>query len=211
MLNDIGGDVYEVDLSEIEPGNARVRLINFSPDAGAIDLLETGGDEWFSDVDLGNASDYRDIASATYSADVRGDDDRSLLTVSELPFEETRVYDVVVLGADRGRIRSNCSRWSPPSHHRAGRSWDSRDRAATPALRFVNAASDAPPADVYLNDAEIAQTSNSTAGIEILVTGAGDDLEAAPEPICGHWLRAGAAAHHQGAGRGRVRRRYRRK
>ena len=34
LLNDIGGAVYDVDLSEIEPGNARVRLINFSPDAG---------------------------------------------------------------------------------------------------------------------------------------------------------------------------------
>ena len=53
LLNDIGGDIYDVDLSEIEPGNARVRLINFSPDAGEIDLLETGGDEWFGDVDLG--------------------------------------------------------------------------------------------------------------------------------------------------------------
>src|SRR5918995_246027 len=61
LLNDIGGAVYDVDLSEIEPGNARVRLINFSPDGGAIDLLETGGDEWFGDVDLGEASDYRDI------------------------------------------------------------------------------------------------------------------------------------------------------
>ena len=29
LLNDIGGDIYEVDLSEIEPVNARVRLINF--------------------------------------------------------------------------------------------------------------------------------------------------------------------------------------
>ncbi len=62
LLNDIGGDIYDVDLSEIEPGNARVRLINFSPDAGAIDLLETGGDEWFGDVELGGASDYQDIA-----------------------------------------------------------------------------------------------------------------------------------------------------
>src|SRR5215213_2662718 len=86
LLDEIGGDLYEVDLSEIEPGSARVRLINTAPDAGAIDLLETGGDEWFGDVDLGAASDYRDIAPGTYSADVRGEDDRSLLTVSELPF-----------------------------------------------------------------------------------------------------------------------------
>ncbi|MDF3018293.1 MAG: LPXTG-motif cell wall anchor domain protein, partial [Thermomicrobiales bacterium] len=59
LLNDIGGDIYDVDLSEIEPGNARVRLINFSPDAGDIDLLETGGDEWFGNVALGDASEYR--------------------------------------------------------------------------------------------------------------------------------------------------------
>ena len=63
LLNEIGGDVYDVDLSEIEPGNARVRLINFSPDAGDVDLLETGGDEWFGNVGLGDASDYRDIAA----------------------------------------------------------------------------------------------------------------------------------------------------
>jgi hypothetical protein len=42
LLNDIGGAVYEVDLSEIEPGQARVRLLNFSPDAGDVDLLEKG-------------------------------------------------------------------------------------------------------------------------------------------------------------------------
>src|SRR5215204_5543579 len=98
LLNDIQGAVYDVDLSEIEPGNARVRLINFSPDAGEIDLLETGGDEWFGDVDLGGAADYQDIAPGTYSADVRGDDDQVLSTVADLTFEETRVYDVVVFG-----------------------------------------------------------------------------------------------------------------
>ena len=68
LLNDIGGDIYDVDLSEIEPGNARVRLLNFSPDAGAIDLLETGGDEWFGDVELGEASDYSDIAASSASS-----------------------------------------------------------------------------------------------------------------------------------------------
>src|SRR5919112_1707417 len=117
LLNDIGGAVYDVDLSEIEPGQARVRLLNLSPDAGAIDLLETGGDEWFGGVELGDASDYSDLAPGTYSADVRGDDDRSLLTVSELPFEETRVYDVVVLGEiadDSLAVQSLVTTVSPP-------------------------------------------------------------------------------------------------
>src|SRR5215218_7196482 len=155
-LNDIGGEVYEVDLSEIEPGNARVRLINFSPDAGDVDLLETGGDEWFGDVDLGEASDYLDIAPGTYSADVRGDDDRVLLTVSELPFDETRVYDVVVLGQiadDSLEVQSLVTTVSPSCGEVLGLPGESSDAC----VRLVHAAPDAPPVDVYLNDAEIAQ------------------------------------------------------
>src|SRR5215208_2206404 len=216
LLNDIGGEIYDVDLSEIEPGNARVRLINFSPDAGAVDLLETGGDEWFGDVDLGDASDYRDIAPGTYSADVRGDDDRSLLTVSELPFEETRVYDVVVLGQiadDSLELQSLVTTVSPSCGEVLGLEGSSSDAC----VRLVHAAPDAPPVDAYLNDAQSSQTlefgtateyvlarSGAARGIrvtatgtpveeaiidtgldfdpgqayELLVTGAGDDLEA---------------------------------
>src|SRR5215212_2577361 len=156
LLNDIGGDVYDVDLSEIEPGQARVRLINFSPDAGDVDLLETGGDEWFSDVGLGEASDYADIAPGTYSADVRSGDDRSLLTVSELPFEETRVYDVVVLGQvadDSLELQSLVTTVSPSCGEGLGMEGSSSDAC----VRLVHAAPDAPPVDVYLNDAQIAQ------------------------------------------------------
>src|SRR5215208_753766 len=157
LLNDIGGDIYDVDLSEIEPGNARVRLINFSPDAGDVDLLETGGDEWFGDVGLGEASDYEDIAPGTYSADVRGgDDDRVLQTVADLTFEETRVYDVVVLGQmadDSLALQSLVTTVSPSCAEVLGLEGASSDAC----VRLVHAAPDAPPADVYLNDAEIAQ------------------------------------------------------
>jgi hypothetical protein len=156
LLNDIQGAIYDVDLSEIEPGNARVRLINFSPDAGVVDLLETGGDEWFGDVDLGGASDYRDIAPGTYSADVRGDEDRVLLTIPELSFEETRVYDVVVLGqiADESiAVQSLVTNVSPPCAEVLGLEGAGSDAC----IRLVHAAPDAPPVDIYVNDAQIAQ------------------------------------------------------
>ena len=156
LLNEIGGDVYEVDLSEIEPGNARVRLLNFSPDAGDVDLLETGGDEWFGDVGLGEASDYQDLAPGTYSADVRGEDDRVLLTVSELPFEETRVYDVVVLGQiadDSLELQSLVTTVSPSCVEVLELEGSSSDAC----VRLVHAAPDAPPVDVYLNEAQIAE------------------------------------------------------
>src|SRR5215207_1207437 len=156
LLNDIGGAIYDVDLSEIEPGNARVRLINFSPDAGDVDLLETGGDEWFGNVGLGDASDYRDIAPGTYSADVRGDDDRVLLTVSELPFEETRVYDVVVLGQiadDSLEVQSLITTVSPSCAEVLGLEGASSDAC----VRLVHTAPDEPPIDVYLNDTQLSQ------------------------------------------------------
>jgi hypothetical protein len=156
LLNDIGGAIYDVDLSEIEPGNARVRLINFSPDAGPVDLLETGGDEWFGDVDLGEVSDYRDIAPGSYSADLRGDEDRVLRTIPDLSFEETRVYDVIVLGQvadDSIEVRALVTDVSPPCAEVLG-----LDGAGSDAcIRLVHAAPDAPPIDVYLNDAQIAQ------------------------------------------------------
>jgi len=157
LLNDIGGDIYDVDLSEIEPGQARVRLINFSPDAGDVDLLETGGDEWFGDVGLGEAADYTDIAPGTYSADVRGgDDDRVLETVTDLTFEETRVYDVVVLGQvadDSISVQSLITTVSPSCTEVLQLEGSSSDAC----IRLVHTAPDAPPIDVYLNDTPIVE------------------------------------------------------
>src|SRR5215207_1739 len=174
LLNDIGGDVYDVDLSEIEPGQARVRLINFSPDAGDVDLLETGGDEWFGDVGLGEASDYEDIAPGTYSADVRGgDDERVLQTVADLTFEETRVYDVVVLGQiadDSLALQSLVTTVSPSCAEVLGLEGASSDAC----VRLVHAAPDAPPADVYLNDAEIAQNLEFLTATEYVAVPSGD-------------------------------------
>jgi Domain of unknown function (DUF4397) len=174
LLNDIGGDIYDVDLSEIEPGNARVRLLNFSPDAGAIDLLETGGDEWFGDVELGEASDYSDIAPGTYSADVRGEEDRVLLTVSELPFEETRVYDVVVLGQvadDSLELQSLVTTVSPSCGEVLGLEGSSSDAC----VRLVHTAPDAPPVDVYLNDAQIAENLEFGTATEYVLAPSGAD------------------------------------
>ena len=181
LLNDIGGAVYDVDLSEIEPGNARVRMLNLSPDAGELDLLETGGDEWFGNVALGDASDYRDVAPGSYSADLRGEDDRVLLTVADLAFEETRVYDVVALGQvadDTLEVQSLITSVSPPCAEVLGIEGAGSDAC----VRIVHAAPDTPPVDLYVNDAQIAQNLEFGTATEYVAvpSGAGRGVRVTP-------------------------------
>ncbi len=155
LLNDLQGAIYDVNLDEIEPENARVRLINLSPEAGAVDLLETGGDEWFGDVDLGEATDYRDVAPGSYSADLRGEDDRVLQTIANLAFNETSVYDIVVLGLisdDSLSVQALETVVSPPCGEVVGITAAPTDAC----VRIVHAAQDAPAVDVYVNEAQIA-------------------------------------------------------
>lgn len=156
LLNDINGAIYDVNLDEIEPGNARVRLINLSPDAGEVDLMETGGDEWFGNVGLGASADYRDIAPGTYSSDLRGEDDRVLRTVANLTFDETRVYDVLILGQvadDSLTVNALETSVSPPCAEVLGLAAEGGDAC----IRLVHAAQDAPAIDVYMNEAQIAE------------------------------------------------------
>lgn len=151
-LNEVAGAVYTVDLSEIEPGNARVRLINLSTDADDIDLLETGGEEWFGGVGIGDAADYTTLPAGTYSADVRGTDDRVLATLGGLEFVDTRVYDVIALGQVVDGSLSLAALETlvtPPCVRVLGIEADASDAC----LRVVHAAPDAPPVDIYLNDA----------------------------------------------------------
>ena len=174
LLNDIQGAVYEVDLSEIEPGNARVRAINLAPDVGAADLLETGGDEWFGDLDLGAASDYRDVPPGTYSLDVRGEEDRILTTVADVAFEETRIYDVVILGQladDSLSVLSLVTQVSPPCAEVLGLEGEGGDAC----ILFVHAAPDAPPVDIYLSDALIAENLEYGVATEYVAVASGDD------------------------------------
>jgi hypothetical protein len=155
LLNDLQGAVYDVNLDEIEPENARVRLINLSPEAGEVDLLETGGDEWFGSVGLGSVTDYRDVAPGSYSADLRGEDDRVLRTIANLTFDETSVYDIVVLGLisdDSLTVQVLETVVSPPCSEVVGITASPTDAC----VRIVHAAQDAPGADVYVNEAQIA-------------------------------------------------------
>jgi hypothetical protein len=155
-LNEIAGEVFTIDLSEIEPGDARVRLINLATDTGNIDFLETGGDEWFGDIGLGESSDFQSLPRGTYTADLRGEDGRVLQTLAGLTFQDTRVYNLVALGQiydDTLTVKVLVTRVTPP----CARVLEITGSGGDACLRLVHASPDAPPVDAYLNDALISE------------------------------------------------------
>lgn len=107
-LNDLQGAIIDVDLSEIEPGNARVHLINFSPDAGAVNIGIEGDDaNLFEGVDFGKATDYVILDAGDYPIEVRpGDDDMTVALRSDVTLEEGTVYDLVAIGRAEDRSLS---------------------------------------------------------------------------------------------------------
>jgi hypothetical protein len=155
-LNDIEGKVFDVDLDDLDAGKARVRVIHASPDAGEVDISVTGGDEWFGGVNFEDATDYKEVDAGTYSLDVKGEDDRVLLTAQNLEIADGDVYDVVALG----QIADNTLALLPlvttvavPCAGVLGLEGGSEDSC----IRVVHAAPGTSEADVYLNDSPIIQ------------------------------------------------------
>jgi hypothetical protein len=62
--------VYEDDISSPESGNAKLRVIHASPDAGPVDVAPAGGDALVSGLEFPNASDYAEVPAGTYDINV---------------------------------------------------------------------------------------------------------------------------------------------
>jgi len=154
QLNEIEGRVFEVDLGDLEPGNARARVINATTDAGGVDLAVTGGDSLFDDIGFGDGADYADIAPGSYSFDLRGEDDRVIGTVPDILIEEARVYDIVALGQEADQtlnVLALVSIASPPCTEVLGLEGTSEDAC----VRVVHAAPGSGAVDVYVNDSPL--------------------------------------------------------
>lgn len=144
-------------------------------DAGDGDLLETGGDEWFGDLSLGKASDYRTLPEGTYTADLRGDEG-VLQTLSGLTFEDTLVYKLVALGQiydDTLTVKALVTRVTPP----CARVLEISGSGGDAFLRLVRASPDAPPVDTYLNDALNGQDLGFTTATMYIAVPSGEDRD----------------------------------
>jgi hypothetical protein len=173
-LNDIEGEIYDVDLDSVDSGKSRVRVINASPDAGDIDVAVTGGDELFGDVGFRDATDYKDLDVGSYSLDIKGDDDRVLLNAQDLPIDDGNAYDIIAIG----QIADNTFTLLPlettvsvPCATALGIEGGTEDAC----VRIVHAAPGSPEVDVYLNDSPIVMGLTYGTSTDFVAVPEGDD------------------------------------
>jgi hypothetical protein len=98
---------FEVNLDRTGTGEARVRLINVSTDAGGLDFY-AADDRWFEDVGFPDASDYKNIQWGEYDLTVQqADADHTAISLPATTLNWGNVYDFVVFGSQaEGSLRT---------------------------------------------------------------------------------------------------------
>jgi len=172
--NAIEMKVNEVKLDSVDPGKARVRIIQASPDAQTVNVKIAGGDELASGLEFNSDSDYSDVDAGTYTLEIHsGEDDALLLSAPEINFESGKLYDVVALGlvADKSlQLLSLVTDVSPTCSQILG-----IGSPTDACVRFVQAAPDISAADFYIGDASVASGVTFGQGTSFINLPASDD------------------------------------
>lgn len=160
-----------VDISETDPGQARLRVINAVPDAQSISVGAPGNQEAMVDgVQFPNASDYQTVNPGTYDLEVRNaDSGQTLVAAPGIQVDAGQVYDLFALGqvaSGNVQLLPLVTPVAAPCSQTLG-----VGQPTDSCLRVINAAPDTGPVDVYIGQAPIAQ------GLEF---GAASTFTAAP-------------------------------
>jgi hypothetical protein len=91
--------VYEDDLRAPSAGNAKVRVVHASPDAGPVDVVPRGGDPLVEGLTFPDATPYVEVPEGTYTLDVNpaGTTD-TVLTVPDVALADGGVYSAFAVG-----------------------------------------------------------------------------------------------------------------
>lgn len=153
LLADIKAQVYDLDLSTVDdPGNARVRVIHASPDAGKVDVVIAAGDTLFEGADYPDATDYKDLAAGSYNLEVKKDD-AVVLQAPDVAIEAGMVYELVAVGqvADKSlQLISLSATAQIPCSTLIG-----VGTATDACVRVVHASPDAPAVDIFVDDTAV--------------------------------------------------------
>ena len=96
---EIEAAVYQVDVSPVAAGQARLRVVHNSADAGPVDVALADGDVLAAGVGFPDAGEYVEVGAGTYDVEVRSaGGERQLLPLPGLAFDEGGVYELVAAG-----------------------------------------------------------------------------------------------------------------
>jgi LPXTG-motif cell wall-anchored protein len=102
----LAAQVYEDDLSTPEEGNANLRVVHASPDAGPVDVVPEGGEALVSGLEFPNASPYASVPAGTYTLNVNAaGTDTTAIQVPGAAVEAGVVYSAFAVGtAEAGNL-----------------------------------------------------------------------------------------------------------
>ena len=160
-----------VDVSEMAPGQARLRLFNADPQGGNLDMAVAGSQDLLaSGTGFTTASEYAGVNPGMFDLELRSTDTGEVITTSPgFTVEAGQVYDLIALSAPQGGQPTLLALTTPatiPCSQTLG-----VGEAADSCLRVIHASPDAGPVDVYIGESPIAQ------GLEV---GDASEFTAAP-------------------------------
>jgi Domain of unknown function (DUF4397) len=95
----ITAQVYQDDLRAPSAGNAKLRVIHASPDAGPVDVVPRGGDPLVTDLAFPEDTPYAEVPAGTYTLDVNAaGTDQTVLTVPDAALASGGVYSAFAVG-----------------------------------------------------------------------------------------------------------------
>jgi hypothetical protein len=95
----LSAQVYEDDLRSPASGNAKVRVIHASPDAGPVDVVPRGGQALVAGLTFPEASPYAQVPAGTYTLNVNAaGTNQTALTVPDATLAAGGVYSAFAVG-----------------------------------------------------------------------------------------------------------------
>src|ERR687897_666016 len=91
--------VYQDDLRAPSSGNAKVRVVHASPDAGPVDVVPRGGDPLVAGLAFPEATPYAEVPAGTYTLDVNAaGTNQTVLTVPDAALASGGIYSAFAVG-----------------------------------------------------------------------------------------------------------------
>ena len=100
FVADIAPQIYTIDVSDLDPENARVTVMHTVPDAPAVDVAVTGGDVLVGGLEFPMMSASLDVPAGTYDLEVRvaGTED-VVLPLAGVELAANTLYNVYAIGS----------------------------------------------------------------------------------------------------------------